>query len=481
LVCWLRRPATDRHATPGVADQGIASGAGAIHAAEQRGVHMSGSPDSGGTEAERISNSRGPMNSGPMTICIIGSGISGLSAAYFLSKYQNVRITVYEGSRFFGGRANVTEDGEHCPRVFLSDYACLFSILRGVENDDGSSIYDTLEAVHRYCHIEGRGWAEISHLYVALARELSLLDRFKVVKGRHTSPLVAAQVPGTNTNRYGSMRNFSPLSLLRVITNLRRSTIAFALGGPTDECLISPWVRYLEKAGVVFRKSHRVDAVTPLPHGVSVHSPAGSARFDAAVVTAFVPDLADLLTASGIDHRIKVLSQTHCKCLTLTLDPREKILATRQLALYSRAGINVVVQPNHGRCVVLCTRPLSTDVGYVVSRIREFLGLEHEIPVIKVRDNQQPEEAIYAADYLKPDAILRQRAPHLYFAGSYIKNSYPVDSGEGAARSAFAAVQKIERDFRLISRPAGSAAGCSPPESVARPHVTRTAPQREPA
>jgi len=414
---------------------------------------------------------------GPVNICIIGSGISGLSAAFYLTKYQNVRITVYERSDVFGGRANVNQDGEHCPRVFLSDYARLFSILRGVENDDGTSIYDTLQAVHRYCYIEGRGWAEISHLYVALARELSLPDRFKVVKARRTSPLVAAQVPGTNENRYGSMRNFSPLSLARVITNLRRSTIAFALGGPTDECLISPWVRYLEKAGVTFRKSCGVDVVTSLPQGVTVRSAAGASMFDAVLVTAFVPDLADLLTASGIDHRVRVLNHTHCKCLTLALDPREKILASRELALYSRGGINVVLQPDHSRCVVLCTRPLSTDVGYVVSRVREFLGLEHGITDIKVRDNQQPAEAIYAADYLKPGFILRRGHQNFYFAGSYLKNSYPIDSGEGAARSAFDAVQRIQRDYRLTSAaaaPAPAPAGeYARPRPLARQQVTR--------
>jgi glycine/D-amino acid oxidase-like deaminating enzyme len=391
-----------------------------------------------------------------MRICIIGAGISGLSAAFYLTRCQDVSITVYERSDVFGGRASV-KDGEHCPRVFLSDYTHLFGILRDVENGEGASIYDMLKTVHRYCHVEGREWAEISHLYVVLAKELSLAERLKVIKARHTPPLVASQVAGTNENTYGSMRNFSPLSLARVIANLRRSTIAFALGGPTDESLIYPWVRFLEKEGVRFRVSSRVDTITPLPHGVSVNTAAGVSTFDAVLITAFVPDAADLLTASGIDHRIKALFHTHCKCLTLALDPREATLAAKQVALYSREGINVVVQPDHSRAVVLCTRPISTDVSYVVSRVREFLDLEHEILDIKVRDNRQPGEAIYAANYVKPDAVLGRGYPHVYFAGSYIKNTYPIDSGEGAARSAFDAVQRIQRDYCLTGRVAGSA------------------------
>ncbi|MGH3407968.1 MAG: NAD(P)-binding protein, partial [Streptosporangiaceae bacterium] len=129
------------------------------------GDHMTKTPDSVSTGIERINN---PSN--PLSICIIGSGISGLTAAFYLSRFRNVRITVFERSDCFGGRANVNENGEHCPRVFLSNYKYLFSILRGVENDDGVAIYDTLRAVHRYTHIEGRGWAEISHLYVVLAK-----------------------------------------------------------------------------------------------------------------------------------------------------------------------------------------------------------------------------------------------------------------------------------------------------------------------
>jgi glycine/D-amino acid oxidase-like deaminating enzyme len=412
---------------------------------------MPPTPDSLGTITGRNIRSGEPLN-----ICVIGSGISGLSTAFYLSKFLNVDITVFERADAFGGRANVTGNGEHCPRVFLSNYKRLFSILREVENEDGLAVYETLQPVHRYTHVEGRGWAEISHLYVVLAKELSLAERLRVLKARHASPLVAAQVPGANDNRYGSVRNFSPLSLARVITNLHRSTIAFALGGPTDECLTSPWVRYLEKVGVTFRRSHPVNSITPSPHGVSVHSPAGALTFDAVVVATFVSDAADLLAASGIDHRLKALDHVHCQCLTLRLDPRERIFEGGRLGLYSREGINVVLQPGHSRCVVLCTRPLSTDVSYVVSRVRHFLSLEYAIPSITVRNNHQPAEAIYAADYIRPTSILRRNLPRIYFAGSYIKNSYPIDSGESAARSAFNAVQRIQRDYHLSACPCPS-------------------------
>ena len=64
-----------------------------------------------------------------MNVCVVGSGISGLSSAFYLLQYADVGVTVYEQAGVFGGRANVTDDGEHCARVFLSDYDYLFGIL----------------------------------------------------------------------------------------------------------------------------------------------------------------------------------------------------------------------------------------------------------------------------------------------------------------------------------------------------------------
>ena len=39
-----------------------------------------------------------------MNIAIIGSGISGLSTAFYLSKFSN--ITLFEKNKMFGGHAN---------------------------------------------------------------------------------------------------------------------------------------------------------------------------------------------------------------------------------------------------------------------------------------------------------------------------------------------------------------------------------------
>lgn len=394
-----------------------------------------------------------------MRVCIVGSGISGLSAAYYLLKSGDVNVTVYEQASVFGGRANVTHDGEHCARLFLQDYTHLFPILRDIESPDGRSVYDTLRPVTRYHYSAAAGWVEMSHLYSMLATEVSPPERCKVAlasmrvafAARRTSPLLAEQLAGANTNTYGSWRNYSPASMIKLAASLLRSKAGYVLEGPTDECLIRPWVRLLETRGVTFQKGAPVRAIRPDCEGVTIYTEGGAARFNAVVVTAFVSDMTALLEASGLEHSVKRLKHTHCKCFTLTLDPRESILSDGRPGLYSRNGITVVVQPNRGRCVVICTYAPSTHADYVLARVRELLDLGYEIADVGVRDNLLPDEAIYIGDYVDPTKVLKRRTRHVYFAGSYIKNSYPADSGEGAARSAFDAVQRIETAYNLGS------------------------------
>lgn len=387
-----------------------------------------------------------------MRICIVGSGLAGLSAAFYLTGYEDTRTTVYERAGVLGGRANVTEQGEHCARLFLDDYTHLLDIMKKIPAVDGRSLYDGLRPVERYCHSRALGWIKTSHLYPLLARELPRRDKLRVLLSRRGSPLLAAQEFGPNNNRYGSRKNYSYRSIIRVATNLLRSKVAYTLEGPTDESFLAPWVHLLEARGVAFNVNVGVKMLRSEHSGVFVRSDRGAEKFDAVIVTAFVPDMIDLLAASGIAHSAKRLEHTHCKCLTITLDPREQVVVEGTSALYSRDGISVVVQPDRCRCVALVTRSPSTDDRYVLARVREFLGLDHDLVDVTVRDNQRPDEALYTADYIDPAKLLARPQPNLYFAGSYVKNSYPVDSGEGAARTALAVVQQMQSAYDLVPR-----------------------------
>ena len=384
-----------------------------------------------------------------MRVGVVGSGLAGLSAAFYLCRYSRVDIVVLEVAPVFGGRANVITGAEHCARLFLDDYSELFAILRSIPGAGAGSVYDGLRPVRRYCHTETSGWVEVSHLYSIFAQEVTVAEKLKVAWARRASPLLAAHPGGRNTNRYGSFKNYSLRSLVGMARNLGHSRNGYAFDGATDLCLIEPWVAYLRRQGVALVTDSAVDALRPRDGGVDLRANGIWERFDAVIVTSFAPDLASLLAASGLRHRIRPLDHTHCKCVTVDLDPREPVLASAQVAFYARHGLNVVVQPRHRRCVVLCARCPSTGTDDVARAVAAILPLRYPVVGVLARENQLPDEAIYTADYLDPDQVLVKPAPGVYLAGSWLKNSYPVDSGEGAARSARAAVDRLVADLDL--------------------------------
>ncbi|MEU4446094.1 FAD-dependent oxidoreductase [Actinosynnema sp. NPDC050801] len=375
----------------------------------------------------------------------MGSGISGLTTALKLSDHVGVRVVVHEQADHFGGRAGTDENGEHCPRFFMDDYSELLAILRTIRGYSGRSVFDDLEVVRRLSRTAASGWVEISHLYRFLAKEIPWSERVRLARTWRRTPLVAEQ----GGNRYGSLRNYSPGGLARMGANLLRSKTGYVLPGPTDDYLVKPWLGALRARGVVLRTGSRVTALAPGEDGVVVTAGRGTERFDAVVVTAFVPDLVNLLNASRLDHTVVETEHTHCVAYTIDLDRREKVLAEERPRLYSHSGINVLVQPRHHRCVVLCTLSPRTARQHVVAEITEFLQLERDPVTVKCRPNQRPGEAVFVGDYLHPEKLLRRAVHAVYFAGSAMRNSYPLDSAEGAVRSALTAVDAIRHDFNL--------------------------------
>ena len=281
-------------------------------------------------------------------------------------------------------------------------------------------------------------------------------------------PLVADRT--ANANRYGSIRNYSLLSLLRMTANLFTSKKASVLPGPTDKDLVDPWVAHLLRIGVELHAEREVTALRPVAGRVEVRIGTEALDFDAVVVTAFVPDLAALLTASGMGHRLPDHTNAHCVAFTVDLDLRERVLTGSAPRMYSRGGIDILVQPRHGRCVVLCTTADSTAASEVMPLVRAALSLEYDIVAVRCRIEPASPEAVFVGTYLDPRRILRQRLDTVYFAGSATRNGYPMDSAEGAARTALAAVQRIARDHRLVYAPTsiGRTAGPCPRSWEAR-------------
>jgi len=386
--------------------------------------------------------------SGRVRIGIIGAGFAGLTAGYLLSRQPGHRVVLYERAAVPGGRASLSSAGEHCPRVFLDDYYELFRILRQISTPDGTTLLSAIEPLDRYYYTARSEWVKISRLFGFQARELSWRDRLGIARIGWPSALLAEHPDASNTNRYSPGSNWSVRTLAKAATKVVASRGALALGGATDDCLLTPWLADLAAHGVDIRLGSEVSHFEGVGGAnIWVHSGGTSEMFDAVIMTAFVPDAKRILDASGLEHRLTVLDQTHLKAITVSLDPRESILCRERPALYHSEGVGLLLQPRAARCVAVSIRGPRNDDEYILWRVRRDIGLQFPVVDVAVRPNLLPEEGLYTADYVHPSRILRVKARGIYFAGSYVKNRYPVDSGEGACLTALNAVAALRRDF----------------------------------
>ncbi|UOX85607.1 NAD(P)-binding protein [Amycolatopsis sp. FBCC-B4732] len=375
-------------------------------------------------------------------VAVVGGGLAGLAAATLLAAERRWEVTVFEKNEVFGGRAaEGPGEGEHCTRLLLPDYDATRQLLARVPGARGhTTVADSITPVRRMEWGPRGEWIEIDHLNRFRASGLSLRDRWTMYRRGKEKPLVAA-AHGPNLNVFGSWRQYSIASAATMIRQAWRTDRVYAFPGSTDHFLVAPLRRHLQEQNVRLNTNHEITRLSFTDQGDDV--------YDAVVLALFPSDLGVVLDSSRIAHRLPAsLRHSHCKVLTVELDGREQVLADSLPQLYCRAGIAILVQPAASRCVVLCTKSVSTDDAYVLELVRLFLLLQHGFGRVRVRDNLAPGAAVWSATMPKAAKVLAGGPAGVSLAGSWLASGYPYDSAESAIRSAQLAVEELNRAVR---------------------------------
>ena len=382
-----------------------------------------------------------------MKVAVVGSGIAGLSVATELSRHGS-EVEILESADQFGGRAAVANGVEHCTRIMMDDYSELRQILDTVPSANPAlSIWQTLVPVRRFVYLDGKGWRSLDTIYTLRGSGFSMRDRLCLSRARRRQPLLARESRVGPITALRMAAQMSPISWARVAAASLRVRGAHAFPGPTDAYLLDPWVEHLRSRGVELGVNVKIDRLRSRNGSPELHHSGTWHSYDAAVIAASLPDAKELLCASHVSHRLKVsdIALLNCASATFYIDPRED-LATRhhehdgETYLYSGGGFFALYQPRIRRVICVTTRP-GPDASALLEATRRLLSLRQPVDLMGMRNNLEPRSRIFAATPLRPDCIASARG--IYFVGAHLSRTYPLDSGEAAARSARTVARRL--------------------------------------
>ena len=215
-----------------------------------------------------------------MKIIIIGAGISGLSAAYELSRLKNTKVELYDMNSDGGGlaKSHKYKDGkysEHSWRGFNKSYRNLFDILQNI-NYNNKVLYDNINTSKKITS------KIIQYGYLSLVDKnvlntLKLLYKFTKILcyGSFRSNEILSKTKfldqfsfiqkETYLNIIDDLQHIGPdpdiISSKTVIDSEKLSTDWYHLGIPTQDGLIKPWINYLKSNNVKIKFKHKLTRV----------------------------------------------------------------------------------------------------------------------------------------------------------------------------------------------------------------------------
>ena len=410
-----------------------------------------------------------------MRIAVIGSGIAGLAACWWLS--QRHQVTLFEAADGIGMDAHSLDAGAGVRvdvplRVFHDGYyPTLTELYReaGVRSApvDSSASFSTSsgELLFRYGNIRVgklaipwltnvglmrptvvRTGLEAGRMLLVLGRERARADvRGGITFGEYlsTAPFteqfvqtfLLPAVAGIATCSYASIRQFPASTVLAYLDSPRTHSMRRALHGTRDVAT------RLSAGAAEVHLSTAVQSVVRHERDVSVHSPRGEQRFDHAVFATEAPRVSGLLDATGEERSVLERFRYERSVLVVHTDDR---LAPRDRRWWS--PVNYILSSGE-------EAPMTTVVLSAI-HTKEWVGpplfqtwnpivspapssVLAEVPVERALVDSRTAGAVRTLRKLHDEPDRR-----VWFCGSYANDAMTLQ--ESAVSSALAVVKAIE-------------------------------------
>jgi squalene-associated FAD-dependent desaturase len=439
----------------------------------------------------------------PASVCIIGGGLAGLSAACALAD-AGFKITLFERRPYLGGRASsyehpgTGETVDNCQHVLLGCCTNLIDFYRRIGSEDKIRWFDHLTFIEpggRRSEIRSSSLPAPLHTSLSFLKGASLSFRDKLAISRGMLAFMMRLPEDTNENfaswlrRHGQTQRaidrFWKVVLVSALNeNLERTSVHYAaqvfresflksaeagrMGVPKVPLteLYSNAVNYIQRRGGEIRFRSSVDAFSTGPTGVTLGTTSGEFHSDYAVFAIPYFALSKLLVSSngggGAQHRLAEMLQQfesspitgihlwfdreiteleHAVLLDRTIQWmfHKSKLQRRTSAEQQGSYVELVVSASK----TLIERSRQEIIDLAVSELTEFfpeVGRAKLLKATVVKELHATYSAQPLSDRYRPTSVTD--LPRIFLAGDWTATGWPATM-EGAVRSGYKAAESV--------------------------------------
>lgn len=202
-------------------------------------------------------------------IIVIGSGISGLTVCYELSKFNNFDIDVYDMKSNIGGLAKSfrykdNKPTEHSWRLFNKNYYNLFNIMKNI-TDNNNTIYNNLNFKKPIIHkVNLTNILNTNIIYILFYYIYYLSYGNKRSKNQLSSKKIINYIKSKEL--FQQLLYIGPDPKLISIYSTKNAYLYFSniwyhLNKPTSEAIFIPWINHIKKNNVKIFLNHKLTKI----------------------------------------------------------------------------------------------------------------------------------------------------------------------------------------------------------------------------